>query len=160
MKVKTPISRDQVKGVIYRIPCECGQEYIGETSKSINERIAEHRRSVRRGNKNNSIAVHVQTTDHIIKWENAEVLQREQHKTRRKIKEAMYIQTSRCMNMDQGMSLDPIWNDIIPSINTNNLFFILTRFFIYFNYFILFNFATPVTFPPLNQLCNTISHYC
>ena len=46
MKVKTPISRDQVKGVIYRIPCECGQEYIGETSKSIHERIAEHRRSV------------------------------------------------------------------------------------------------------------------
>ena len=120
MKVKTPISRDQAKGVIYRIPCECGQEYIGETSKSIHERIAEHRRSVRRGDTNNSIAVHVQTTDHIIKWENAEVLQREQHKTRRKIKEAMYIQTSRCMNLDQGMSLDPIWNDIIPSINTNN----------------------------------------
>ena len=68
----------------------------------------------------NSIAVHVQTTDHIIKWENAEVLQREQHRTRRKIKEAMYIQTSRCMNLDQGMSVDPIWNDIIPSINTNN----------------------------------------
>ena len=120
MKVKTPISRDQAKGVIYRIPCECGQEYIGETSKSIHERIAEHRRSVRRGDTNNSIAVHVQTTDHIIKWENAEVLQREQQKTRRKIKEAMYIQTSRCMNLDQGMSLDPIWNDIIPSINTNN----------------------------------------
>ena len=121
MKVKTPISRDQAKGVIYRIPCECGQEYIGETSKSIHERIAEHRRSVRRGDTNNSIAVHVQTTDHIIKWENAEVLQREQHKTRRKIKEAMYIRTSRCMNLDQGMSLDPIWNDIIPPpINTNN----------------------------------------
>ena len=82
MKVKTPISRDQAKGVIYRIPCECGQEYNGETLKSIHERIAEHRRSVRRGNTNNSIAVHVQTTDHIIKWENAEVLQRVQHKNK------------------------------------------------------------------------------
>ena len=132
MKVKTPISRDQAKGVIYRIPaCECGQEYIGETSKSIHERITEHRRSVRRGDTYNSIAVHVQTTDHIIKWEDAEVIQREQHKTRRKIKEAMYVQTSRCINMDQGMSLDPIWNDIIPSINTRNYFFILAFYSIF-----------------------------
>ena len=131
MKVKSPISRDQAKGVIYRIPaCECGQEYIGETSKSIHERISEHRISVRRGDTNNSIAIHVQTTDHIIKWEDAEVIQREQHKTRRKIKEAMYVQTSRCINMDQGMSLDPIWNDIIPSINTRN-FFILAFYSIF-----------------------------
>ena len=61
----------------------------------------------RRGDTNNSIVVYVQTTDHIIKWEDAEIISRAQDK-----KKDMYIQTSRC----QGMSLDPI----IPSINKRN----------------------------------------
>ena len=140
MKVKTPISRDQAKGVIYRIPCECGQEYNGEASKSIHDRIAEHRRSVRRGDTNNSIAVHVQTTDHIIKWENVEVLQREQHKTRRKIKEVMYIQTSRCMNVDQGMSLDPSGLTSYLQLTLTIDFFHFGKIFFYFNYFYLIQF--------------------
>ena len=39
-KPSTP--KDQVTGVIYQIPCECGDNYIGETSKTLNERLKEH----------------------------------------------------------------------------------------------------------------------
>ena len=33
--------------VVYRIPCECGQVYIGETGRSMHERIKEHDRDIR-----------------------------------------------------------------------------------------------------------------
>ena len=39
----------------------------------------------------NSLAVHVKETLHDISWENAKVLQEEQHKIRRMIKEAILI---------------------------------------------------------------------
>jgi hypothetical protein len=32
------------KEVIYRIPCQCGAEYIGETGRPIEVRCGEHRR--------------------------------------------------------------------------------------------------------------------
>ena len=31
-------------GVVYKIPCECGKVYIGETGRSIHERIKEYNR--------------------------------------------------------------------------------------------------------------------
>jgi len=34
-------------GVIYKIPCECGKVYIGETGRARQERIKEHDRDVR-----------------------------------------------------------------------------------------------------------------
>ena len=61
----------------------------------------------------NSLAVHVKETSHDISWENAKVLQEKQHKIRRKIKEAIEIQKTPCMNMDLGMNVDPIRKDIL-----------------------------------------------
>ena len=45
-KVKTPLDSYQKTGGIYQIPCSCGEVYIGETGKTINERVKEHKRSV------------------------------------------------------------------------------------------------------------------
>lgn len=39
--VKDPIDPKDMKGV-YLIPCSCGTPYIGETGRSINQRISEH----------------------------------------------------------------------------------------------------------------------
>ena len=61
-KVKTPLDSYQKIGVIYQIPCSCGEIYIGETGKTITERVKEHKMSVCRMNTNNSIAVHVMNT--------------------------------------------------------------------------------------------------
>ena len=66
-------------------------------------------------NNNNSltVATHVRDTGHNITWKDAKVILKERHKTRRKVKEAIKIKTTTCFNMDQGISLDPIWNDLI-----------------------------------------------
>ena len=34
-------------GVVYKIPCECGKEYIGETGRAMQDRIKEHDRDIR-----------------------------------------------------------------------------------------------------------------
>ena len=62
---------------------------------------------------NNSIAVHVMNTSHDIAWDQATIITQETHRLKRKIKEAMLIQKIPCINMDSGLHLDPIWNDII-----------------------------------------------
>ena len=33
-------------GVVFKIPCECGKVYIGETGRCVHERIKEHNRDI------------------------------------------------------------------------------------------------------------------
>ena len=58
-RIKTPLPETQKTGVIYEIPCRCGQVYIGETCKTFTDRMKEHKRLVQSIDTNNSIAVHV-----------------------------------------------------------------------------------------------------
>ena len=100
-KAKRPIESKHKIEVIYSLPCECRKVYTGETGKTLTERLAEHRRAVRRMDNNNSLAVHVQRTTHSITWDKAEVIEQENNKIRKKIKEALRIQnTDQCLNMD------------------------------------------------------------
>ena len=104
--MKTPIPQNQLTGVVYQIPCECGNTYIRETFKTLDERQKEQQRAVRRFDHNNSVATHFRVTRHNIAWKDAKVILKERHKTRRKVKEAIKIKTTTCFNMDQGISLD------------------------------------------------------
>ena len=46
-KVKTPADPINTKGVVYKIPCECGRVYVGETGRTLKQRITEHKRAVK-----------------------------------------------------------------------------------------------------------------
>ena len=65
-RIKTPLPETQKTGVIYEIPCRCGQVYIGDTCKTLIDRMKEHKRTVQRIDTNNSLAVHVKETLHDI----------------------------------------------------------------------------------------------
>ena len=68
MKVKTQNDRLKKKGVVYRIPCKhCNKVYVGETGRTVQKRIAEHKTTVRRGDRNNGVVVHAWGT-HNMKW--------------------------------------------------------------------------------------------
>ena len=56
MKVMTPRNSLDHKGVVYSIPCECGKEYIGETGRTLTQRMSEHKRAVKNGDSNNALA--------------------------------------------------------------------------------------------------------
>ena len=68
MKTATPEMKR--KEVIYEVPCQ--KSYIGETGRSLQKRMTEHKVVVRRGDRKNGIAVHVQDYDHRVDWEGAQ----------------------------------------------------------------------------------------
>ena len=47
IKVKRKPRREEVSGVVYTIPYECGTSYIGETGHTLRLRAQEHRQAVR-----------------------------------------------------------------------------------------------------------------
>ena len=112
-KVKTRTVKEKIKGVIYRVMCSCGDTYVGETGRTLDVRLKEHKRAVRMDNQNNGIAVHANKTLHAIQWDSAEVLEQESNWYKRKFKEALHIKNENSpMNLDQGFQVNPIWSTL------------------------------------------------
>ena len=83
---------------------------MGETGRTLHQRMTEHKRVVRNSDPNNALAVHVSKSHHNIIWEEAKVVAREQHWTKRKIKEGLIIRDRvNNLNLDQGFQLDTNW---------------------------------------------------
>ena len=60
--------------MVYEIPrLECNTVYIGETGRSLQKRMMEHKTAVRRGDRNNGNAVHSWDEDHRTDWGNASI---------------------------------------------------------------------------------------
>ena len=75
VEVKNKIPAEIKKGVIYEILCkDCSKVYMGETGRTLKKRMQEHKYAVRRFNRRNGIAVHVEQEDHRIDWDNARIL--------------------------------------------------------------------------------------
>ena len=64
--VKVPPPPEEHKCVVYRVPCNCGSVYVGETRRQMKTRIEEHKRAVMKADPNNAIAEHVWSTGHKI----------------------------------------------------------------------------------------------
>ena len=112
-QVKTQPPACKVKGVVYKVDCTCGSTYIGETRRSLEVRLKEHRRAVRMDHDNNGIAVHANNTFHDIKWGSAQVIERETNWYKRKVKEAQWIKgTKDSINLDQGLILNATWSTL------------------------------------------------
>ena len=65
-QVNTPINRFHQPGIIYQIPCQCEEVYIRETWEKLIERMQEHKRAVRRSEKNNSSTCTKGNAQHIM----------------------------------------------------------------------------------------------
>ena len=64
MNVKNKRDMDKVKGVVYKIDCECGHTYVRKTGRTLEVRIKEHKRAVRYDDGNNGIAQSMPTRHH------------------------------------------------------------------------------------------------
>jgi hypothetical protein len=74
--------------VIYKIPCECGKSYIGETGRTLETQFKEQKRNVSKGAPIISkLTEHVSNTDHRILWEEAEIIDQDHHWKGRKVQE-------------------------------------------------------------------------
>ncbi|XP_046572643.1 uncharacterized protein LOC124280700 [Haliotis rubra] len=66
-------------GVVYHIECDCGDSYVGETSRPLTLRIKEHQASVRKNYSKSAIADHIKAhPNHNIKWDKTRTIVRNQ----------------------------------------------------------------------------------
>lgn len=114
--VKDPVNPKDLKGV-YLIPCSCGTPYIGETGRSIQQRICEHATDLRHGRtKSSALAEHVDKTKHQFCIEEAKVIARVDRFHHRKLREAIEIERRPVnLNRDDGWKVSRSW---IPALSS------------------------------------------
>ena len=97
-RLKDPTPLEQRTGVVYRIPCgTCHKEYIGQTSRTLKHRLAEHRRALRSGEAAlSAVAEHaMMKEDHTMKWDDAEVVNHAPRYRQRCALEAWHISSEK-----------------------------------------------------------------
>ncbi|XP_048240210.1 uncharacterized protein LOC125373253 [Haliotis rufescens] len=114
---KPPCTRQQdPAGVVYHNECECGDSYVGETSRPLNQRLKEHHATVLKKYDKSAIFDHTQIhPSHNIKWDNVNILTTNKKDFKlRKFREAICIQRIQpVINRDQGYYIPPAYHDLI-----------------------------------------------
>ena len=79
--LKDPVPEKQRKGVVYSIPCgECPRMYIGQTGRTLDHPLAEHRRVLKnRDVSASAIAKHVFAAGHQVDLSKATVIDTHPH---------------------------------------------------------------------------------
>jgi hypothetical protein len=99
---------------IYRIPCECGKVYVGETGRSIEAWLKEHRRHIRLNQPEKSaVAEHSITTSHRIIFDGTIKLGTATKYMDRLVKEAIEIRLHPDNFNRDGFNLSHTWRPII-----------------------------------------------
>ena len=80
---------------VYRINCkDCSAVYIGQSGRSINVRVKEHRNSILNNNKNTGISTHCIENNHFIDTNNIKLLHSENKGKRLNLLEQLEIKKS------------------------------------------------------------------
>ena len=99
-------SPDTDVGCNYRIPCDdFNKIYIGQTGKSLQARIKQHKYSIRSAQESSAGFLHVRDSSHSINFNNATIYKRIGDYQNRKIVESSNIQyyQNKCFNTSLGI---------------------------------------------------------
>ena len=109
------------KNIVYKVPCmDCEKVYVGETSRNLKRRLTEHKGAVKREDRKNGIATHTWDHEHRVNWEEARVVRTEPHYWKRRMLEALRIQSiGNTSNLDCGLTLNPVWVPFIELIQSS-----------------------------------------
>jgi len=151
-----------MKEAIYKIPCkECEVVYLGETKRKLGTRTKEHfascqkaflSQAVHQSVKNDTgLPFHFLHSGHSFDFDKVQLVQRERNWVKRKILEALYIQTTaNTCNLNSGMKFDENWLtffQFFSSLPFSWIFFPLIFFHLYFHAFSYCCFACFPQFP-------------
>jgi len=102
--------------VVYRINClDCDASYVGQTKRTLNTRVNEHKSHIRRNSTQLSVITdHRQKSGHEFDWDNVKILDVESNYNKRLISEIIYIKKQKHgLNAQTDTALlDPIYNDL------------------------------------------------
>ena len=80
VRPKDALEPTKQDGVVYKIPCECGKVYIGETGRAMQDRIKEHDRDIRPSRTQTSaVSEHANKTGHLPIWKEVKFIDRDSH---------------------------------------------------------------------------------
>ena len=78
MRPKDTVEPAKQDGVVYKIPCECGKVYIGETGRATQDRIKEHDRDIRLARTQTSaVSEHANEMGHLPIWKEVKFIDRD-----------------------------------------------------------------------------------
>jgi hypothetical protein len=103
---------------VYRIPCECGKVYIGQTGRSIDTRLKEHKRHIRLEYPDKSaVAQHSFHQEHRIHFNCTSILSTKTRYMDCIIREAIEIELHpHNMNREEGFCLSKSWKPLICTL--------------------------------------------
>jgi hypothetical protein len=100
---------------VYRIPCECGRECIGENGRSLNTGIREEKYSLRQDLLERSkLAAHAFKEEHRIDWKNTTILQSQTNCVYRQFQEAANMLSSNNPISQPSLPHPPYSPDLAP----------------------------------------------
>ena len=119
VRPKDTVDPAKQDGVVYRIPRECGKFYIGETGRSMQERIKEHDRDIRLARtRTSAVSERANKTGHHPLCNAVKFIDRDSHWYTRRAKEAIHIRLHPDnINRDNGIEIPEAW---IPTIKKHN----------------------------------------
>jgi hypothetical protein len=138
---------------VYRIPCECGRVYIGQTGRYVDILLKEHQRHIRLEHPDKSdIAEHSVDHGHRIQFHNSSILTTKTRYMDRIVREAIETELHPYnINREGGFCLSKSWKPPI-GVFTNNPALPFYRSL--GPRFVLWPFTTPHYYPlPPNPLC-------
>ena len=123
---KCPLPKNSQPGV-YRLECNCGSAYIGETKKKVSTRIGQHEQDIFKGRwRMSGASEHAETCAQGFKFDEASTVSVEAFYFDRKIREAVEIRAGRrssakMLNRDSGsyMKTDQ-WDVLLARVDVNH----------------------------------------
>ena len=105
-------------GVVYRIPCGCNKFYIGQSTKSVEKRITQHKYCIATNQDSSAINKHTKTCFYPILWSDSEILFKNNNFIERNLIETACIQYSKKNNINTCNGLfktDPVFLHVIKN---------------------------------------------
>jgi hypothetical protein len=112
-KVAPRRSKNTQQGVIYQIPLSpCGKVYIGETGRTLNTRLCEHKSALKNLSAERSgVAEHCLTCLCTPNFEDAKILAKEENNYKRKIRETVEMEKAGPINIGtKSIEIGRTWN--------------------------------------------------
>ena len=114
--VDPPLSKAGVVHV-YKVPCCCGKEYIGETKRALGTRIKERQSATRGGETEKSAIVeYAWAEQHHPAWDKTSVLEQARNVDILQIEEAfciMLAEKQNLLNRDRGTTISHCWKSLL-----------------------------------------------
>jgi predicted GIY-YIG superfamily endonuclease len=116
MKTGPDRNVQQMKQCVYSIPCDCGRCYIGETGRSLEIHIKEHKYNLMQGFLDNSkLAQHAYEEGHKVCLSELKVLYIEPNTTHRKYTESAHMSLLDHPITQPSLDISPIWTLVISA---------------------------------------------